>query len=120
MEKPAQFHLIYASIAIVLMAAVMYVSLLEQVELPQAPIFQADKLVHFSMYFILSLAIYKGFFNKNLILSIVIACFASFFYGLIVEFLQYFLTSSRMFDIFDIFANGIGSIFAYLIVNKYL
>ena len=120
MEKPIQFHLIFAGIAIVLMVTVMYVSLLEQVELPQAPIIQADKIVHFGMYFILSISIYKGFFNKKLIFSIVIACFLSFFYGLIVEFLQYFLTSSRMFDIFDIFANGIGSIFAYLVVNKYL
>lgn len=120
MEKAFRFHLIYASAAIVLLMAIMYVSLLDKVELPEAPVIQADKIVHFTMYFILSLAIYKGFFNKKLLKSILIASLLSFLYGLIVEILQFSLTSTRMFDIFDIFANGIGTIFAYLIVNKYL
>ena len=120
MERAFKFHPIYAFVALVLLMAIMYVSLLEKIELPEAPIIQVDKVVHFTMYFILSISIYKGFFNKKLFLSIAFACFLSFLYGLTVEFLQYFLTSTRMFDIFDIFANGIGTIFAYLTVNKYL
>lgn len=120
MEKPTQFHPIYASIAIVLLTAVMYVSLIEQVKLPKASIYQADKIVHIFMYFILSIVIYKGFFNKKKFLSIALACFVAFLCGIFIEILQNYLTSTRMFDIFDIFANGIGAIFAYLIVNKYL
>lgn len=120
MEKYFKLHLKYAFIAIVLLVAVMYVSLLPKIELPKTTIFQADKIVHFSMYFVLSVMIFKGFFNKKLNQSLLIACVLSFLYGFIVEILQYSLTSTRMFDVFDIFANGMGAIFAYLIVSKYL
>ncbi len=120
MESPIKIHLIYAFTAIVLLILIMYVSLLPKIELPEAPVIQADKLVHFSMYAFLSVMIYKGFFNKKLILSIGIACILSFLYGFIVECSQYYFTSTRMFDVFDIFANGTGAMFAYVVVNKYL
>jgi VanZ family protein len=120
MENPIRIHLIFACTAIVLFATVMYISLLPKVEIPEAPIIQADKFVHFSMYFLLTLVSYKGFFNKKLKSSILMACGIAFLYGIIVEVLQYSLTTTRMFDVFDIFANGIGTIFAYFAVNKYL
>jgi VanZ family protein len=120
MENPIRFHLIFAGAAIVLFIIVMYVSLLPKVELPEVQVIQADKLVHFGMYFVLSVLTFKGFFNKNLKSSLFIACTIVFFYGFIVEVLQYSLTTTRMFDVFDIFANGIGTIFAYFAVNKYL
>lgn len=120
MENPIKIHPIFAFTAIVLFAIVMYVSLLPKEELPEAPIIQADKFIHFSMYFLLSVITFKGFFNKNLKKSILFACGIAFLYGIIVEVLQYSLTTTRMFDVFDIFANGIGTIFAYFVVNKYL
>lgn len=120
MESPLKIHPIYASIAIVLLTLIMYASLLPKVELPKAPVMQADKFVHFSMYALLSFILFKGFFNKKLTLSLGIACLLSFFYGFIVECAQYYFSSTRMFDVFDIFANGIGAIFAYVVVNKYL
>lgn len=120
MESPVKLHPIYASIAIVLFIGIMYVSLLPKVELPEAPIMQADKLVHFSMYAVLAYFIHKGFFNQRLAKSVGLACLMSFLYGFIVECSQYYFTSSRMFDVFDIFANGTGAIFAYIVVNKYL
>lgn len=120
MEKYCKLHLKYAFIAIVLLMAIMYVSLLPKIELPKTNIFQADKIVHFGMYFILSCTIFKGFLNKRERKSLTIACILSFLYGFIVEILQYSLTTTRMFDVFDIFANGMGAIFAYLIVSKYL
>lgn len=120
MESPLKLHLIYAFAAIVLFIAIMYVSLLPKVELPEAPVIQADKLVHFSMYAILSFFSYKGFFNVKQARAIAFACVLSFFYGFIVECSQYYFTTSRMFDVFDIFANGIGTMFAYFVLNKYL
>lgn len=120
MEKYFNLHLKYAFIAIVLLVAIMYVSLLPKIELPKTSIFQADKIAHLGMYFILSIVLHKGFFNIKSKKAIVIACILSFLYGFIVEILQYSLTSTRMFDVFDIFANGMGAIFAYLIVSKYL
>lgn len=120
MEIPGKMHPIYASFAIVLLIGIMYVSLLPKVELPEAPIMQADKLVHFSMYAVLAYFIHKGFFNQKLAKAVGLACLMSFLYGFIVECSQYYFTSTRMFDVFDIFANGTGAIFAYIVVNKYL
>ena len=120
METSIKIHPGYTSIAIVLLVAIMYVSLLPSIELPKAPVMQADKIVHFSMYSLLSFVLYKAFFNKKLWRSIGFACMLSFFYGFIVECSQYYFTSTRMFDVFDIFANGTGAMFAYVIVNKYL
>jgi VanZ family protein len=120
MKFNVKIHPIYASFAIVLLVGIMYVSLLPKAELPQATLLQADKLVHFSMYAILAYFIHKGFFNQKLANAIGLACLMSILYGFIVECSQYYFTSSRMFDVFDIFANGTGAIFAYIVVNKYL
>ncbi|MCB9255741.1 MAG: VanZ family protein [Chitinophagales bacterium] len=120
MEKALKVHPIFAFAAIVLLTIIMYLSLLPKIELPETNLIQADKLVHASMYFILSLSIFKGFFNTTLKKSIGIACLLSFLYGIIVEFAQDICTLTRMFDVFDILANGFGSILAYLVVSKYL
>ncbi|MCD8528436.1 MAG: VanZ family protein [Chitinophagales bacterium] len=119
MEKAIKIHPIFAGTSIVLLVAIMYVSLLPNEELPKVNLIQADKLVHISMYFILSLFLFKGFIGKKQGKVVAIVCLLSFLYGFIVEVLQYSLPTGRMFDIFDIFANGIGAIFAYFIVTKY-
>lgn len=119
MEKAFKIHPIFASVSIVLLVAIMYASLLPKVELPDVNFFQADKLVHAFMYFVLSISLYKGFAKDKLLKTVAIVCIMSFLYGIIVEVLQYFLPTGRMFDIFDIFANGIGALFAYFVVNKY-
>jgi VanZ family protein len=120
MEKLYKFHPIFASTAIVLSLIILYASLLPKTELPSSSIFQLDKLVHFGMYGSLSFFIFKGFFVKNSLKALALACILSFSYGFIVEFLQYFLTTTRMFDVFDIFANGIGTIISYLLVKKFI
>lgn len=116
MENSIKIHPIFASVSIVLLVAIMYVSLLPMKELPDVHFFQVDKLVHISMYFVLSLGLFKGFFGHNGLKGIILACVLSLFYGIIVEVLQYFLPTGRMFDIFDIFANGIGAMIAYLVI----
>ena len=120
METSIKIHPGYTSIAIVLLVAIMYFSLLPSIELPKAPVMQADKFIHFNMYSLLTIVLYKAFFIRKLWWSIGFACVLSFFYGFIVECSQYYFTSTRMFDVFDILANGTGAMFAYVIVNKYL
>lgn len=65
MEFNVKIHPIYASFAIVLLIGIMYVSLLPKAELPEAPMIQADKLVHFSMYAILA------YFNRFSLLNVI-------------------------------------------------
>lgn len=120
METSIKIHPVYTSIAIGLIVVIMYISLLPSIELPKAPVMQADKFIHFSIYSLLTFVLHKAFFIRKSWWSIGFACVLSFFYGLIVEYSQYYFTSTRMFDVFDIFANGTGAMFAYVIVNKYL
>ncbi len=117
MEKLYKFHPIFASNAIVLLLIILYASLLPKTELPSSTFIQLDKLVHMGMYGSLSLLIFKGFF-ENSVKALALACILSFFYGFFLEILQYFLTTTRMFDVFDIFANGLGTTISYLLVKK--
>ncbi|MGB1248468.1 MAG: VanZ family protein [Chitinophagales bacterium] len=113
MEKKKPITLIYAIGAIVLSILVVIVSLLPKQELPSTSVFQADKLVHFSMYFVLSILYFKGFFegkSVSFLTPIVIAFCLSF----AVEIMQHYCTTTRSFDKFDILANGIGCFFAFL------
>lgn len=54
MEKPSTLHHYYAIIAIVLSILVAIVSLMPSSGVPKVEIKHLDKLVHFTMYFILS------------------------------------------------------------------
>lgn len=119
MEKHFKLHPYYASVAIVLCISIGFVSLLPSQELPKTEFNHIDKLVHISMYFILSVISVKGFLNlKNIPFKILaIPIVLSFFYSLGIEILQEMLTNSRKFDIFDILANGIGCALALLLVR---
>lgn len=76
-----------------------------------------DKIYHSFAYFILTLLLYNfvnSIRNFNaLLISVVIAVF----YGIIVEVLQYVLTTWRTFDVFDAIANTIGAILASILIG---
>jgi VanZ family protein len=120
MEKLYKLHPIFASIAIVLLMTILYESLLPKTALPSSSIFHLDKWVHAGMYGSLSFFIFKGFLGGKSLKALAFACLLSFFYGFFVEFLQYFLTTTRMFDVFDIFAKGLGTTISYLLVKKFI
>ncbi len=80
----------------------------------------ADKIVHFSMYFILMALWY--FASKKILKTkrrkfIITGVIFSIFLGIILEFLQKYLDIGRSFDTFDIVANITGVFFVFLI-NK--
>ncbi len=84
-----------------------------------------DKLIHFSLYFILSISlltslhrntIIKTLNQKTITLIIVIS------YGLLMEIFQYYFTHDRSAEILDIFANTFGCIIGiatFPIVKKF-
>lgn len=119
MEKYLKLHPVYASAAIVLIISIAYVSLLPLQEIPKTDIAHLDKLVHAIMYALLSLNVALGFFNlkKNQAFFFSFPIFVSFFYGFFIEIMQEWFTNYRFFDIFDIFANGIGCLIALTILN---
>ncbi|MGB1017890.1 MAG: VanZ family protein [Chitinophagales bacterium] len=119
MEKHLKLHPYYASAAIVLFFSVGFVSLLPSQELPKTGFNHIDKLVHITMYFILSVILVKASLklNNTPLKILAIPIVLSFFYSFGIEILQEMITDSRFFDIFDILANGIGCILALLLVK---
>ncbi len=78
-----------------------------------------DKINHFGAYFILTLLLfnyYNKLESKNPLLYALITAFS---YGFIVELLQNFLTTNRMFDGYDLIANFFGAIFAVIFMIFY-
>lgn len=75
-----------------------------------------DKYLHFSAYFILTISWLFAFrsYSKKLIIVVIIILF-----GIFLEFLQDWLTSNRVKDIYDALANSVGIIIAGLLY-KYI
>lgn len=119
MEKYIKVHPYYASVAIVLLFSIGYLSLTPLTGVPKPEFDHTDKIIHFLMYFILSLVLAKAFFKiENLNhFEKAFPVFLSFFYSFSIEILQELLTNSRFFDIFDILANGIGCLVALAVIN---
>ncbi|WP_339916741.1 VanZ family protein [Yeosuana marina] len=79
----------------------------------------ADKIFHFSAYFVLAILWYVTLFfqfkiNKNK--SIIYAICFSVVFGIIIEVLQGAITTSRQSDINDVFANTLGALLATLVI----
>lgn len=118
MEKSSHRHLYFKAFAIVLTILIMLLSLMPSRNVPEIEIKHLDKLVHFAMYFVLTVSYglsFKGFAKPELM-----AFAGAFLVGVLTEVMQYKFTSSRFFDVFDIIANTAGSFFAILFFKIYL
>lgn len=70
-----------------------------------------DKIVHFSFYFILIILMTSAFIKSNYVLkhALLISLIISIFYGISIELLQKYATSTRHYEFNDILANSVGS-----------
>ncbi len=92
--------------------------LIKSGELPPIHIAGVDKYVHFTFHFVFTIlwgyyALEKQKVTK--LQNILIVVGYSLFYGILIEFLQETLTTSRHADIHDVFANFAGALTAFLI-----
>ncbi len=83
-----------------------------------------DKIAHFGAYFVFANIWFLLFFfseklNKNFRQSIVRASLICFFYGILMEMLQNFLTNYRSSEWYDVLANTSGIIFAVLFLKVF-
>jgi len=79
-----------------------------------------DKYLHFSAYFILTICWFFALrkYSKKIVITLSIILF-----GVLVEFLQEWLTSNRVKDIYDALANSAGVIiasFLYKYIHQYI
>jgi VanZ family protein len=78
-----------------------------------------DKIYHAIAYFLLTLLVFNYCNVKRFKSSLVISAIVTIVYGIIIEVLQYVITTYRTFDIYDAIANTLGAILA-VIMLKYL
>tara|TARA_B100000886_G_C20151712_1_gene378330 strand:- start:1 stop:360 length:360 start_codon:yes stop_codon:yes gene_type:complete len=82
--------------------------------IPRFQLFEIDKLLHFIMYFSLTILwclASENFYSSNLKLLL----FAIFF-GLTLEIFQHILPFGRYFDFGDLLANSLGVLFGIIIL----
>lgn len=80
-----------------------------------------DKIIHFSFYFVFTIAWYMFFksrYGSNAKVKGLTFLFAVF-YGVLIEVLQYLFTSGRSADVMDALANSAGSAFAIACIWLY-
>lgn len=86
-------------------------------DFPTVSVKSADKYVHVTFYFVLIML--WGFYsklkqNEIKIGKIVILVLVSLFYGILIEFLQETLTTTRQADVMDVLANFSGALLALI------
>ena len=102
---------------------ILILSLLPGDKLPTIDftLFQIDKVVHFLLYFVLSILMYYSFFkikNELLIKRLVTIVGTGILLGTVIEIIQGTSITNRAFDQFDILANSIGTILGFIIIEK--
>jgi len=83
----------------------------------------SDKIFHFLAYVIFTWLWFNAFFyhfNFNKIKSILLSILVSVTFGIVIEVLQHLITTTRGFDILDIFANILGVIISAILINNYI
>lgn len=104
---------------------ILFFCLINSNELKEISIPNFDKVIHVFFHFVFT-ALWFLFFKKKLEGSnnfrpLVVSIVLSFFFGIIIELLQQFLTTTRTGDIFDIVANLFGAVLAVvsvILLNK--
>ena len=81
---------------------------------PKFQLFEIDKLVHFVMYF--SLTMLWCFASENFYRSNFKLILFAIFFGFVLEIFQHILPFGRYFDLGDLLANSLGVIFGIIIL----
>ena len=99
-----------------------YLCLDESSDLPSISINNIDKSVHFSFHFVFTILWFFYFICNvnqiNIIKYFAITFFMSLIYGIFIEWAQFYFTTNRKADVYDVIANVLGAIFA-LFASKY-
>ncbi len=108
---------VYLIAAIIWFAISFYLLTIPGKRLPQIgwlDKLHADKLVHITMFFVLSyLFIYPVKKSQNRDFWMITICFAAIIYGIAMEFVQKYFIPFRSFDVNDMIADAVGALAAF-------
>lgn len=117
---------IYLWVALFWTGIILVSCLIKSNEIPQVKIENLDKIVHAFFYYVLTMLwffYFKKHINSYTIFKpLAISFVLSFFFGIGIEILQAFLTTTRKADVFDVFANLGGATLAVILIvllNKF-
>ena len=109
----------YVIAGIIWLAIIFYLLTLPGNDFPKAKWIEnihVDKLVHISLFFVLCYIF--GFLvkdKKKALLLFFIISFLALLYGIAMEFVQKYFTTTRSFDVTDMIADGVGAYLAYFL-----
>lgn len=110
------------SIAILWTLSIAFLCLVQLHDLPSFGVSEMDKYVHFTFHFTFTL-LWSGYFwrtQKSIVIKTVFKVFlASVAYGILIEFLQSALTTTRKGDVMDVLANTTGASIAVIALLCY-
>ncbi len=101
---------------------ILVICLIPAREIPSVGLFQADKIVHIAVYFILTWLFYSSFQKNKINLSpyhffLLITTIIG--YGFFIEIAQELFTTDRHFDMWDAVANGLGTVL-FIIAKQFV
>lgn len=106
------------SIGIIYTLFITVLLLVPTTEIPQIKVSYIDKLAHLLIHSLLSLIwLWYRFSGDKYHISVknvFVVLFICFSYGVVIEVSQHWFTLSRNFDLYDIVANGFGSLLGLL------
>lgn len=109
-------------LVILYVGCIAALSLLPPQDFPKIPVFEGfDKVVHFMMYFILSLLLSWAVKTEQKYMRLFLIIPVTIGWGIFMEIMQYEMHLGRSFDIFDMLANSTGvgvGVLLYVIVTR--
>lgn len=105
---------------------ILYLCLKNANELKQISIPNFDKLIHVVIHFVFTslwfLYFKKRWFTISNLRLLTFSVLCSFVFGITIELMQQYFTTTRSADIFDILANLVGAflaVFSIILLNRY-
>ena len=114
-----EHKLLVQALTVLWTGLVAYLCLAIPTGLPSVSLFKFDKLGHFAFHFgitIMWFLFWKTTFKNENKYALLKAFLFSFFFGIVIEIMQEFLTDDRSGDIEDVFANSIGALIAVVFI----
>ena len=100
---------------------ILYLSLRNAENIPKVNIPNLDKVVHFTFYFGFVILWYRylAFKNDVLLKNKIVLVLISIGFGIAIEFVQKYFTTTRQADILDVVANSTGTLVGIFVVTKF-
>lgn len=105
-------------LVILYVLALTIASLMSLSGMPSLGLVFEDKIFHSLAYFIFTILLFNYFSSVQIKHALSISALIAIVYGIIIELLQYTLTTYRMFDVYDAIANTLGAIIAIVLIRS--